>query len=166
MKLLHKILILTGVLLITSFSTHKYYFSITKIEVDESSKLLKIYSQVFMDDFEKLLQKRYQMSVKDFSALSEKEKKIIEKYVTTKLKLSVNRAPINLKLLGCDSKNELLYIFVEGNYKEEVKRLKIENTMLQDVFTEQQNKVDITYKNKVKSLNLNSEITSGVLFYE
>ena len=166
MKLLYKYLFFIGVLSITSFSAHKYYFSITKVEVDESSKLLKIYSQVFMDDFEKLLKKRYQISIKDFSALSDKEKEIIEKYVTTKLKLTVNRAPVPLKLLGCDPKNELLYIFVEGNFKDEVRRLKIENTLLQDIFAEQQNKVDVTYKNKVKSLNLHSEATSGVLFYE
>ena len=166
MKLFYKIFLIVGVVLLTSFSAHKYYFSITKIEVEESSKHLKIYTQVFIDDFEKLLKKRYQLSVKDFSALSEKEKNTIEKYVTTKLKLAVNRAPVKLKFLGCDPKNELLYIFVEGYFKDEVKRLKIENTILQDVFEQQQNKVDVTYKKQVKSVNLNAENTSGLIFYE
>jgi len=66
-----RVLIFTLLLLgVSSFSVHKYYTSITKIEVDQKEQLLKMYTHVFVDDFEKLLQERYQLEIADFSKVS------------------------------------------------------------------------------------------------
>ncbi len=149
----------------SSFSAHKYYASITKIEIDDTTQLLKIHSQLFAEDFERVMQDRYGISSLIFSSLSEKEKQIIATYVTKKIAIKVNRSPLELTYLGCELEGELLYVYVEGKYKEKVKRLDVENTMLQDVFSEQQNKVDISYKNKIKSLHLHAEAPKGAVFF-
>ena len=70
--------------ILSSFVSHKYYNSITKIEINEGEKLLKIHTQLFVDDFEQLLKERYNMSSLVFSNLSEKEKETIKNYVTKK----------------------------------------------------------------------------------
>ncbi len=156
---------LIGVALLLSFSAHKYYASITKIEISEQEQLIKVYTQVFVDDFEDVLEERYQLNAVDFENLSGEEEKHIATYVAKKIQLKVNRQPLKLKFLGCEAKNELLYIFVEAPIKEIVKRFDVENTMLQDLFSEQQNTIDITNNSKTKSLHLYAENPSGTIYY-
>ena len=149
----------------SSFSAHKYYTSITKIEIDDSTNLLKIHSQLFAEDFEKLMHDRYEISHLNFTSLSENEKQIMADYITKKIAIKVNRSPVELTFLGSELEGELLYVYLEGKYSENVKRLDVENTLLQDVFSEQQNKIDINYKNKVKSLHLHTEAPKGAVFF-
>ncbi len=153
------------IMLLLSFSAHKYYASITKIEINEQEQLVKVYTQVFVDDFEDVLEERYKLSAIDFENLSDEEEKYIAAYVTKKIQLKVNRQPMELKFLGCEAKNELLYIFVEAPVKETVKRFDVENTMLQDLFSEQQNTIDITNNKITKSLHLYAENPSGTIYY-
>lgn len=165
MKGFFQFILIMFCLAISSFSAHKYYASITKIEIDDSAQLLKIHSQLFADDFERVMHDRYGISSLVFSSLSDKEKQTIATYVTQKLAIKVNRSPLELSYLGCELEGELLYVYIEGKFEEPVKRLDIENTLLQDVFSEQQNKVDISYKNEVKSLHLHAEAPKGAVFF-
>ena len=165
MKKIFSFVLVLIMLLSSSFSVHKYYTSITKIEIDETIKLIKIHSQLFVDDFEKVIKTRYNISSLDFSNLNENHKQIIGDYITKKMKLKANREPLKLHYLGCELEGELLYVYVEAKYKESIKRLDVENALLQEVFSEQQNKVDISYKNKIKSLHLHAEIPGGAVFF-
>ena len=165
MKRIVNFFVLPVLIVISSFMAHKYYASITKIEIDEKAQLIKIHSQLFADDFEKVMNARYGISSLVFSSLSETEKQTISNYITKKMVLKVNRSPVELNYLGCELEGELLYVYVEAKYDQPVKRLDVENTLLQDVFSEQQNKVDINYKNKVKSLHLHAEAPKGVVFF-
>lgn len=165
MKRIFNFVLILVLLVSSSFSAHKYYTSITKIEIDETAQLIKIHSQLFADDFEKVMNTRYNISSLDFSNLNENHKQIIGDYILKKMKLKANRVPLELHYLGCELEGELLYIYVEAKYNESIKRLDVENALLQDVFSEQQNKVDISYKNKVKSLHLHAEIPRGAVFF-
>lgn len=165
MKSIFNFILISILVLVSSFTAHKYYASITKIEIDETAQLIKIHSQLFADDFEKVIHTRYGISSLIFSNLSESEKQIISNYVTKKIALKVNRTPLELNYLGCELEGELLYVYVEAKYDKQVKRLDVENSLLQDVFSMQQNKVDINYKNKVKSLHLNAETPRGAVFF-
>jgi len=149
----------------SSFSAHRYYVSITKMEIDEKEKLLKIHTQLFANDLEKTLQKRYDISSMDFTKLKDEEKQILKEYISRKLQIKINRTALDLTYLGCEIEGELLFIYIEGKLDNEVKRLDIENTMLQDQFSEQQNNIDVSHKNKTQSLRLNSEVPKGTLFF-
>ncbi|WP_010181330.1 DUF6702 family protein [Aquimarina agarilytica] len=156
---------LIGLTVFLSFSAHKYYASITKIEISQQEQLIKVYTQVFVDDFEDVLEARYQLSSIDFENLNKIEEEFIKDYVTKKIQLKVNRQPLELRFLGCEAKNELLYLFVEASIKEKVKRFDVENRMLQDLFSEQQNTIDITNNNRKKSMHLHAENPSGTVYY-
>ncbi|WP_010521917.1 DUF6702 family protein [Aquimarina agarivorans] len=148
-----------------SFSVHKYYASITKIEISQNEGLVKIYTQVFVDDFEKVLQQRYQLNVSDFENLKQVEKETIGDYVTKKIKIKANRTPLKLRYLGGELKNELFYIFLEADITAKIKRFDVENKMLQDVFSEQQNTIDVTNNKSIKSLHLHAEKPTGTIYY-
>lgn len=150
---------------VSSFSLHKYYTSITKVEVDSEEQLLKIYTHVFVDDFEKLLKERYAIEVEDFSKIPLVQKAKIEEYLTRKVKLAVNRSPLEVKLLGCELENELLYLYYQAPFKKKLQRLDIENSLLMDMFTSQQNTVNVTFDNKVKSVHLTLQNSRKTIFF-
>jgi len=161
-----RVLIFTLLLLgVSSFSVHKYYTSITKIEVDQKEQLLKMYTHVFVDDFEKLLQERYQLEIADFSKVSNTQKKQIENYLNKKIKLAVNRKPLTIKFLGCQLENQLLYLYYEASLSQKVERLDIENTLLMDLFVDQQNTVDVTFDTEVKSVHLTQQNIKKTIFF-
>ncbi len=153
------------VLVSSSFTMHKYYSSITKIQVDTSEKLLKMHTAIFADDFEKVLSERYQLEVKDFSEISEKQKQTIATYLTRKIKIATNRAPLEITFLGCEVENQLVYLYYEAPYGEKVQRLDIENTLLMDVFSSQHNTVDVTLDTTVKSVHLTHQNSKKTIFF-
>lgn len=140
--------------------------SITKVQIDTESKQVKIYTQLFIDDFEQLLNDRYNLNKVNFEAPKETTKTTIEDYVTKKLQLKCNRSPIELAYLGFEVEGELVYLYLEGKLKtKKIGRIDVENTMLQEIFTEQQNKIDITYNNVVKSIYLNTGVPFGTIYF-
>ena len=165
MKSIFKIILITFTLSLTSFTIHKYYSSITKIEVDNKDKLLKIHTQLFVDDFENVMQKRYDLTDIDFSNVSEKEQGKIKTYLTKKLQIQINRSPLELSYLGLEQEGELLYVYLESKLEQTVKRIDIENSLLQDFFSEQHNIVDVKNNKQVKSLHLHAENPRGTIFF-
>jgi len=150
---------------ISSFSLHKYYTSITKIEVNAEEQLLKMYTHVFVDDFEKLLYERYRLEIEDFSKISIDQKNKIGAYLDRKIKIASNRNPLEIKFLGCQLEDQLLYLYYEAPFDKKVQRLDIENTLLMDVFTNQQNTVDVTFDSKVKSVHLTQQNSKQTIFF-
>ncbi len=150
---------------ISSFTLHKYYVSISKIEIDSEAGLLKMYTKVFVDDFEKLLKERYDVEIVNFKEITNTEKQYIESYLTRKVKLAINRDPVSINFLGCELENQELYLYYEAPLETVVKRLDIENTLLMDLYTRQQNTVDVTFLNKVKSIHLTLQNNKKTLFF-
>ena len=163
---MRKILLSISILFLLSFSIHKYYVSITKIEIDTSSLQVKIHSGLFVDDFEKLLEERFELRNVDFEDATEEVKINVKQYVERKIKFKLNRKEIPLRYLGFELEDEYIYFYVEGKIStKKIGRVDVENTMLQEIFTEQNNKIDITYKNEVKSVNLSTNVPSGTIYF-
>jgi len=163
---MQKIIVLLSVMIVaTSFSAHKYFSSITKVEVDTSSQLLKIYTSVFIDDFERLLQERYQLQVDDFSRLSTTQKNTIVNYLKAKVAFKANRKPLSLNFLGCQVENQLLYLYYEVPFQEKIQRLDIKNELLMDLYTDQHNTVDVTFDNALKSVHLTIQNKNKTIFF-
>ncbi len=159
------VIVLMLVLGFSSFTIHKYYSSITKIQIDSNEKLLKMHTAIFADDFEKVLSERYQLEVNDFSKISEEHKQIIATYISKKIKIQTNRAPLKITFLGCEAENQLVYLYYEAPYEEKVQRLDIENTLLMDVFSNQHNTVDVTLDSTVKSVHLTYQNNKKTIFF-
>jgi|GEM_PF-3795967 len=165
-KLISRTIVFFAIVLsISSFSLHKYYTSITKVEVDSEAQLLKMYTHVFVNDFEKLLKERYAMEIADFSEISIDQKNQIEEYLVSKIKLAVNRAPIKIEFLGCELENQLLYLYYQAPFFEKVQRLDIQNTLLMDLFVNQQNAVNVTFESEVKSVHLTQQNSQKTIFF-
>jgi len=58
-----------------------------------------------------------------------------------------------------------LYLYYEASLSQKVERLDIENTLLMDLFVDQQNTVDVTFDTEVKSVHLTQQNIKKTIFF-
>ncbi|OAB76234.1 hypothetical protein ULVI_13970 [Cochleicola gelatinilyticus] len=150
--------------LLTASSAHKFYVSITKIEYVEEKESLQIITQIFIDDVEDVLQKRYDPNV---SLATKKEREadieLLTKYILQKLKIKVNGELVELKYIGKEYDIDIVKSYFEIKGVKNIKNIEIDNTVLMDLFEEQQNIIHLKTASKRRSLILDKENPKGLL---
>ncbi len=156
MKSLQLILAFVILTLFTSSSAkHEYYVSVTEIKYAEEQQSLQIVSHIFIDDFEKLLRERYDKSiVLDPDSDSKRVENYMERYLANKLKIKVNDNALHFKFIGKDYKDDITYCYLEIENISEIKSIEVTNSVLFDIFTNQQNIVRLKLLNRNKSFLL------------
>lgn len=150
-----------------SFTAHKFYVSITKIEYVPQSKSLQIITKVFIDDMEDMLQARYGESV----ALGpERETKadadLLEKYILQKLTVNVDNKQVALSYLGHEYENDIVKSYIEAIPISEMKKIEVSNEILFDLFDEQQNIIHVKKLKKRRSMVLERDNPKGLLNFD
>lgn len=142
--------------LVTSYDmSHDYYVGVTEIEYAQEQKSLQIISQIFIDDFEELLRKRYD---EDITLAPDNKPEIINDYVnrylSDKLKISINGNPVDFIFIGKEYKDDISYCYLEIENVSNIKSIEVVNKVLFDIFPEQQNIVRLKLLGKNKSFLL------------
>ncbi len=149
MRRLNKIILVLFIPLL-SFTVHKYYISITKIDYIKEEKAVQVTMRFFIDDIERTLQNRYDI-VLQLATDDENEKTdfYLKKYMSQKFKIKINNELRDFNFLGKEYTNEHILLYLEINNVENINQLEVQNNMLIEEFSEQENyiKIDI---NKVK----------------
>jgi len=145
-------------------SAHKYYLSVTDISFNEEENSIQIITRLFYDDVEDVLKERYDSSiVVDATYDQEKLDGYLSKYLSQKLKLTVNAVEQKTTFVGKEFEDDYVVCYVEITNIEAVKSLEIENTLLTDLFPEQKNMVHTKINKKKKSFLLTRENAKGLL---
>jgi len=166
MKGFKKMFLLLVLPLVAFTAMHKYYMSVTTINYLEKEKSLQVTSIIFIDDFEKLLQERY--GIKGALATPEEHKDVsiyIEKYLRKKFILKVNSKVVKFNFIGTEYDNDTMKCYLEFLNLDinKIENIEIENTILMDVFNEQQNIIHFKMNKKKKSMLLIREKNKGML---
>ena len=121
-------------------AVHKYYTSITEIEYNQSESSLQIITRIFLDDLEKALSKSTGNTVV-FSADNESEENIalLNAYLKKNLVITIDGKIFEPVYLGKRHENGQLYAYLEISNVTYIDEIVVENTVLMDVFEEQQN---------------------------
>lgn len=149
MRRLNKIILVLFIPLL-SFTVHKYYISITKIDYIKEEKAVQVTMRFFIDDIERTLQNRYDI-VLQLATDDENEKTdfYLKKYISQKFKIKINDESQDFYFLGKEYTNEHILLYLEINNVDNINKFEVQNSMLIEEFSEQENyiKIDI---NKVK----------------
>lgn len=149
---------------VLSFTAHKFYVSITKIEYSVEEESLQIINKLFIDDIEDVLQARYSKSVSlDPEKETPTDAEFLREYVLQKLVIEVNGEPVELSYLGHEYENDVVKSYIEVEGVSELKSISVENKMLMELFEEQQNIIHVKRGKKRKSLVLDVDNPNGVL---
>lgn len=166
MKIFKKVFLVLVLPLLAFTTVHKYYISVTNIAYSEKDEAIQITSRVFVDDMNAVLEERYGIKT-EFG--SEKESDIaneyLEKYFKTKFTIGINDSIMDYKFLGKKYEDDLMvcYIEVSSIKLSKLKTIEIQNEVLMDMYSDQQNIVHIKLKGKKKSMILIKENDKGML---
>jgi len=142
-RILLTILVLTS-LTLSSFRPHKHYISLTQIEYNESEKALQITMRFFIDDLEKAVGSRFD---KKLALATDEELKnanvYIERYLESKFNLWVNGTEVSPNYLGKKYEDDQVFFFLEVDKVENIEMIEVQNSMLMEVYEEQQNYVKL-----------------------
>ncbi len=143
--LLSKFLLAALVLISLSFGLHKHYISLTRIDYAPEDKALQITMRFFIDDLEKAVGMRYETELKlGTDDEIDQSNLLIERYIQQKFRVTVNEEPQTHAFLGKQYENDEVFFFLEIEGVEQIETLVVENSMLFEVFEEQQNYVKIS----------------------
>lgn len=163
-----KIVLLVIVLPLLAFTTiHKYYVSVTQIDFVKEKKSVQIISRIFIEDLEDVLQLRYS---EDLIIKKENEAPevnfYLEKYLKGKLKITINGEVKTVNYLGKEFDNDIVVCYLEIEDVKDITAFEIENSVLFDLYAEQQNIVRTNINSKNKSFILIKENDKALLNFK
>ena len=135
------------------FSTNnKYYVSTTAIDYRPDLGTLQLTVKIFTDDFQNLLQKRYESDLRlDPDSDPKKIDFYSARYLQQKIKLNVDAQAVALQYLGKTYDIDQVSLFLEVTDVLGFSTLTIENTLLFELFDDQQNIVRVKTPTQRKS---------------
>tara|TARA_R110002049_G_scaffold993_3_gene7151 strand:+ start:27785 stop:28258 length:474 start_codon:yes stop_codon:yes gene_type:complete len=134
---------------------HKYYISVTEIDYVKEKKSVQITTRIFADDFEKLLRTRYDKNIMLDDANETRSTELyIEKYLKEKITIKINGKETSFDFIGKEYDVDIVICYLEIPHVSSIASFEISNTVLFDLFEEQQNIVKTKINSKQKSYML------------
>jgi len=132
--------------LLTSFTLHKYYVSVTEISYNQKTEQLEISLKVFNDDWQNALDYRLGQPVNlgsknEFSQLDS----LVYVYLFEKFEIKVNEVKKEIHIIGSEIEGESTWIYMYVDDVKNVKSIEVRNKILTEVFDEQRNVVQFTF---------------------
>jgi hypothetical protein len=149
---------------LTAATTHRFYVAIYQINFMAPKKMIQITTRIFVDDLNEALKNKYHK--KTFIG-TEKETQedtvLMEKYLSDKFKLSVNGSPRAMHYLSYELENNVIVCYLNIKDVKKITALEVENSILTELYSEQQNIIQFNNNGEKENLLLSSETTKGIL---
>ena len=154
------------IVMLSSFAWHKFYVSVTQIDYVPNKKRIEITHRIFIDDLENALEKKYKMKV---YLTSKKElpeaEALIKDYLKENVKISINKKAQNLEFLAREVEGDVLIFYTKIAISKKINTFEIFNSLLTDVYSEQQNIVHVNINsNKNSFLFTNSDTQQKIVY--
>jgi len=152
---------------LTSFTLHKYYVSVTEIVYKEKTEQLEISLKVFNDDWQNALDYRLGQPVflgskNEYPKLDSLEKSYLEE----NFEIRVNDENKKLHIIGSEIEGEATWIYMYVDKVKNVKSIEVKNLLLTEMFDEQRNVVQLNFGSIIKSGLLTKSRNSKKFVFE
>lgn len=141
---------------VLSVFLHPMHVSVTEIEFDEKDKALEIMMRVFIDDLE--LSIKNKLNQPDLDLMEPKNGKTIDQmvseYLKSNFKISLDGKPQQTVYLGHEREDDALIFYIEVSKVKKFKTIQVQNTIITETHEDQNNLVNVTVRQTVKSLRL------------
>ena len=155
------------VLLLMSFSVHKFYVSIYQINFNQKKQMLEITSRIFIDDLNATLSKKYNIK----THIAEQTEtpadfEIMKKYILGNFVIKINGQPKPITFLSKEQDGNVVVCYYNIKAVSKIKTLEVQNTCLLDLNSDQQNIIQTTIYGKKQDLLLTNDHVKGMLKQE
>lgn len=147
---------------LSSFAVHKFYVGIYQISYSEKKREVQIMARVFIDDFEKALESKFKKKIylatpREIAETNE----LLKSYLSEKMQLTVNGKAKTLKFLGKETEDNVLICYFTVPVTEKITSMVMHNSVLAEIYPEQQNIIHFNIYGNKKSLLLTDSETEG-----
>lgn len=151
---------------LSSFAWHKFYVSVTQIDYVPNKKRIEITHRIFIDDLEKALEKKYKKKVYLTSTKESPDAEtLIKDYLKENVKISINKKPQEIDYLAREVEGDVLIFYTKIAISKKINTFEIFNSLLTDVYSEQQNIVHVNINsNKNSFLFTNSDVQQKIVY--
>ena len=159
-----KLLFFIFIILLSSFSIHKFYVSMYQVNYNVNAKRIEITTRIFIDDINTALEKKYHKKILLGSKQETPEDELaLKKYISEKCTIKVNGVIKPMVYLSKELEDNTLICYLKINNIPKISKLEIENTALTEVFENQQNIIQSTIYKEKNSALLTLEKNKAVL---
>ncbi|MEW5674908.1 DUF6702 family protein [Flavobacterium enshiense] len=152
------------VMLCSFTALHKFYVGIYQVNYIPKKKEIQITARIFIDDLEKALEKKHK---KKLYLATPKEivetDGFIKSYLSEKLQVEVNKSQKTLKFLGKEVEDNVLICYLTAPVQERIVTMTITNSVLTEIYPDQQNIVHANVSGIKKTLLLTDDEPEGDL---
>jgi hypothetical protein len=135
---------------------HPMHVSVTEIEFDEKDKALEIMMRVFIDDLEVSIKNK--LNQPELDLMEPKNGKTIDQmvgdYLRPNFKISLDGKPVQTVYLGHEREDDALIFYIEVSKVKKFKTIQVQNTIITETHEDQNNLVNVTVRETVRSLRL------------
>ena len=153
-------------LTLTAANVHKYHMALYQIDYASEKKMLQITSRIHIDDLNKVLETKHKkkMAVGEEKQTSE-DLILLKEYLASNFTIKINNQlkPLNFLSQEIEGDELVCYFNIKGISK--INSLDIYNTVLIDLFSDQQNRINVTVSGVKKSFLLTNSTTSKSIKY-
>lgn len=143
---------------------HKFYVSVTQIDYVAEKQSVQIITRVFLDDLEDALSARSGEAIR--IPADEKNTQFdvqIKEYLSSKIQVSINGKAAKINFIGKSLDLDMMIVYLEIPKVESIKSINIQNSMLIELFEEQQNIIRTNINQIKKSFILIAQERSRML---
>lgn len=149
---------------LSSMTVHKFYVAIYKVEFAPQKKMLQITTRIFVDDLNIALEKKYnKKTYLGEDKESENDIVLLKKYLAEKFVIKVNGEQKSMNFLSKELENNVLICYLNSKEISKIKTLEIQNSVLTEIYDEQQNIIQANFNGEKHSLLLTSGKINGML---
>lgn len=163
-----KKIFLLGILfvLISSFSLHKFYVSVTQINYVAEKKTIQITTRLFIDDLNNALGKKHNKIIYLGSTRESKEEvELLKNYINSSLTIKVDGKPKEITFLDKEIEDDVMICYLTIKNISKVKTLEVKNQLFFDFLSDQQHIIHTNVNTNKKSALLTTNHPKELLKY-
>ncbi len=152
------LMVATTMLLMASFrpAMHKYYLSLTQVNINSQKHSLDVSCKLFMDDLEQELEKSTGKKVDLSISKDQATEKLLADYLEKNFMINVGGELQKLQFLGFEVENDAVWCYSEVHVFKGKGTISILNTLLYENFPEQSNLMNLNWDGVVKTSKLSN----------
>jgi hypothetical protein len=136
---------------------HPFHVSVTDIKYKEEKKSMQISTRIFLDDLELALRSYSGNEKLDIVAQAQTDsvQETLEQYLLEKVKLWDEKGrEYSLSYVGSEIEEDVMWCYLEIEKVKKFKQIKMRNSLLHEVWSDQENLVHFRAFEQVKSARL------------
>jgi hypothetical protein len=154
---------IAGVLLMV----HPMHVSITEISYNTQARAVQITVRLFIDDLETAVRRQTQQPELDLLApgAGGTTDNLVATYLQERFRVKLDGKQQTWTYLGHEKEGPALIAYIEIGKARRFKSIEVMNACMHEIFDDQNNLVNVTYQETVKSLRLTADQQSGTLVF-